>query len=147
MAEKVYGQVDKVYTVGFKTPVALSRGMIIEPFNSLESLQRARMVGDEASPFVIVSALGPEKGNIVGMLLRVFGGTRSPSSTNTRKVFLDLADGPRKSDPGTIAEQSGFAAYGVADVAAFTTVESLRQLVGQNVPYSFVRLASGRGIF
>ncbi|KAF7533984.1 hypothetical protein G7054_g6583 [Neopestalotiopsis clavispora] len=140
-------QVDKVYTVGFKTPVALSRGMIIEPFNSLESLQRARMVGDEASPFVIVSALGPEKGNIVGMLLRVFGGTRSPSSTNTRKVFLDLADGPRKSDPGTIAEQSGFAAYGVADVAAFTTVESLRQLVGQNVPYSFVRLASGRGIF
>ncbi|KAK6218270.1 dihydroorotate dehydrogenase [Pestalotiopsis sp. IQ-011] len=140
-------QVDKVYTVGFKTPVALSRGMIIEPFNSLESLQRARMVGDEASPFVIVSALGPDKGNIVGMLLRVFGGTRSPSSTNTRKVFLDLADGPRKSDPGMIAEQSGFAAYGVADVAAFTTVESLRQLVGQNVPYSFVRLASGRGIF
>ncbi|KAH8196975.1 hypothetical protein TruAng_008869 [Truncatella angustata] len=140
-------QVDKVYTVGFKTPVALSRGMTIEPFNSLESLQRARMVGDDASPFVIVSALGPEKSNIVGMLLRVFGGTRSPTSTNTRKVFLDLADGPRKGDPGIIAEQSGFAAYGVADVAAFTTVETLRQLVGQNVPYSFVRLASGRGIF
>lgn len=140
-------QVDKVYTVGFKTPVALSRGMTIEPFNSLESLQRARMVGDEASPFAIVSALGAEKSNIVGMLLRVFGGTRSPSSTNTRKVFLDLADGPRKGDPGIIAEQSGFAAYGVADVAAFTTVETLRQLVGQNVPYSFVRLASGRGIF
>lgn len=140
-------QIDKVYTVGFKTPIALSRGMTIEPFNSLESLQRARMVGDEASPFVIVSALGPEKSNIVGMLLRVFGGTRSPSSTNTRKVFLDLADGPRKGDPGLIAEQSGFAAYGVADVAAFTTVETLRQLVGQNVPYSFVRLASGRGRF
>ncbi|KAK9423690.1 putative Pentafunctional AROM polypeptide [Seiridium unicorne] len=140
-------QVDKVYTVGFKTPTALSRGMIIEPFNSLESLQRARMVGDEASPFVIVSALGAEKSNIVGMLLRVFGGTRSALSTNTRKVFLDLADGPRKGDPGIIAEQSGFSAYGVADVAAFTTVETLRQLVGQNVPYSFVRLASGRGIF
>ncbi|KAI1850221.1 hypothetical protein JX265_002118 [Neoarthrinium moseri] len=140
-------QVGKVYTVGFKTPLALSRGMVIEPFNSLESLQRARMVGDEASPFVIVSALGPEKSNIVGMLLRVFGGTRGPSASNTRKIFLDLADGPRKGDPGIVAEQSGFAAYGVADVAAFTTVETLRLLVGQNVPYSFVRLASGRGVF
>lgn len=140
-------QIDKIYTVGFKTPVALSRGLIIEPFNSLESLQRARMVGDDASPFVIVSALGPEKGNIVGMLLRVFGGSRTLPSAMTRKVFLDLADGPRKGDPGQIAEQSGFSAYGVADVAAFTTVGSLRLLVGQNVPYSFVRLASGRGMF
>ncbi|KAI0134608.1 3-dehydroquinate dehydratase [Xylariales sp. AK1849] len=140
-------QVEKVYTVGFKTPLALSRGMVIEPFNSLESLQRARMVGDERSPFVIVSALGSEKSNIVGMLLRVFGGARGPSSLNTRKVFLDLADGPRKGDPGVIAEQSGFSAYGIADVTAFTTVETLRLLVGQNVPYSFVRLAGGRGMF
>ncbi|KAH8670818.1 pentafunctional AROM polypeptide [Xylariales sp. PMI_506] len=141
-------QVEKVYTVGFKTPLALSRGLIIEPFNSLESLQRARMVGDEASPFVIVSALSPEKSNIVSMLLRVFGAARGgSSSSNTRKVLLDLADGPRKSDLGSIAEQSGFAAYGVADVAAFATVETLRLLVSQNVPYSFVRLASGRGMF
>lgn len=140
-------QVEKIYTVGFKTPVALSRGVTIEPFNSLENLQRARMVGDEASPFVIVSALGPEKSNIVGLLLRMFGANKGNLSSNTRKVFLDLADGPRKGDPGVIAEQSGFAAYGVADVAAFTTVETLRLLVGQNVPYSFVRLASGRGMF
>ena len=38
-------------------------------------------------------------------------------------------------------------AYGVADVNAWTTVETLRLLVGQNVPYDFVRLASGRGLF
>ena len=53
----------------------------------------------------------------------------------------------RKADPGIVAEQSGFTAYGVADTAAFATVETLRLLVGQNVPYSFVRLASGRGMF
>ncbi|KAK6851167.1 pentafunctional arom [Apiospora arundinis] len=140
-------KVGKVYTVGFKTPFALARGMDIEPFNSLESLQRARMVGEEASPFVIVSALGPDKSNIVGMLLRVFGGSKRSPPPNTQKVFLDLADGPRKGDPGIVAEQSGFAAYGIADSAAFTTVETLRLLVGQNVPYSFVRLASGRGMF
>ncbi|KAI1081047.1 3-dehydroquinate dehydratase [Whalleya microplaca] len=138
--------VGKVYTVGFKTPPTLARGLDVEPFNSLESLQRARMVGDEASPFVIISALGPEKSNIVGMLIRVFGGSRGTSS-QVRKVFLDLADGPRKGDPSAVAEQSGFAAYGVTDTTAFTTVETLRLLVGQNVPYSFVRLASGQGMF
>ena len=148
-------RVGKVYTVGFRTPPALAKDLVIEPFNSLESLQRARMVGSDrsvtgaagvGSPFVVVSALGPDKGNLVGMLVRVFG---SRGSANTRKVFLDLADSPvpRRGDPGLIAEQSGFAAYGAADVTAFTTVETLRLLVGQNVPYSFVRLASGRTLF
>jgi len=148
-------KVGKVYTVGFRTPLALAKDLVVEPFNSLESLQRARMVGVDGagpgaagvgSPFVVVSALGPEKGNLVGMLVRVFG---SRGSTKTRKVFLDLADGPvpRRGDPGLIAEQSGFAAYGAADVTAFTTVETLRLLVGQNVPYSFVRLASGQALF
>lgn len=145
-------RVGKVYTVGFKTPPALSQDMAIEPFNSLQSLQRARAVGDGAStgaagaPFVIVSALGPEKSNLVGMLVRLFAGQ---GSQETKKVFLDLADGsvPRKADPGIIAENSGFAAYGFVDTSAFTTVETLRLLVGQNVPYSFVRLASGRGIY
>ncbi|KAI1761648.1 aldolase [Hypoxylon sp. FL1150] len=139
-------RIGKVYTVGFKTPANLARGLEVEPFNSLESLQRARMVRDRASPFVIISALGPEKSNIVGMLVRVFGGSRG-SLTQIRKVFLDLADGPRKGDPRAVAEQSGFAAYGVADTTAFTTVETLKLLVGQNVPYSFVRLAGGQEMF
>jgi 3-dehydroquinate dehydratase-1 len=156
-------KVGKVYTVGFRTPASLARDLPIEPFNSLESLQRARMVGSAngddggaggvvggsggtGAPFVIVSALGSEKSNLVGMLVRVFG---SRGSGYKGKVFLDLADGnaQRRGDPRVIAEQSGFAAYGVADVTAFTTVETLRLLVGQNVPYSFVRLASGRGLY
>jgi 3-dehydroquinate dehydratase-1 len=150
-------RVGKIYTVGFKTPPTLARDLPIEPFNSLESLQRASRTGgtnDSAAPFVVVSALGPEKSNIVGMLVRVFGVSRNGAGTggggNKGKVFLDLADGgfPRKGgDPGLVAEQSGFAAYGAADVTAFTTVETLRLLVGQNVPYSFVRLASGRGLY
>ncbi|RWA09577.1 hypothetical protein EKO27_g5518 [Xylaria grammica] len=139
-------RVGKVYTVGFKTPPALARSFEVEPFNSLESLQRARAMGDDAGPFVLVSALGPEKSSLVGMLVRLFGGARG-SSSQIRKVFLDLADGPRKGDPGAIAEQCGFAAYGVADTTAFTTAETVRLLVGQNVPYSFVRLTSGKGMF
>lgn len=170
-------RIGKIYTVGFKTPPALAHGLTIEPFNSLESLQRARTPNggsaaggggsDEtpsaSTPFVVVSALGPEKTKIVAWLLRAFGGSSSNTGSSTgsttgatagKKVFLDLADGggttatvARRGDPSFVAEQSGFAAYGVADVAAFATVETLRLLVGQNVPYSFVRLASGRGIY
>lgn len=143
-------RISKIYTVGFRTPSSLARNAPpIEQFVSLENLQRARSVNDDSSPFAIVSALGPEKSHLVGMLIRAFGDTRPASGQNTKKVFLDLADGAahKKSDPGLVASQSGFAAYGAADVAAFTTVESLRLLVGQNVPYSFVRLASGRNIF
>ncbi|KAK4463410.1 putative Pentafunctional AROM polypeptide [Cladorrhinum samala] len=151
-------KVGKVYTVGFKTPPAFAKDLLIEPFTSLESIQKARTVssngaevrsaGAGGSPFVVVSALGPDKSNLVGMLVRLFG-SRGTGAGNGRKVFLDLADGsvPRKGDPGLIAEQCGFAAYGAADVTAFTTVETLRLLVGQNVPYSFVRLASGRQLF
>lgn len=141
-------KIAKIYTVGFKTPSTLARNAPpIEQFISLESLQRARSVADESSPFVVVSALGPDKSNLVGMLVRVFGAR--PENGNTKKVFLDLAEvgSPKQSDPSAVAEKSGFLAFGAADVAAFTTVESLRLLVGQNVPYSFVRLASGGSVF
>ncbi|KAK3196336.1 hypothetical protein K4F52_000718 [Lecanicillium sp. MT-2017a] len=140
-------KIAKIYTVGFRTPSTLARNAPpIEQFNSMESLQRARSVSDDnGAPFLIVSALGPEKGNLVGLLVRAFGATSGPTSSNTKKVFLDLADGEERqtNDPSVVAEKSGFSAYGAADVAAFTTVESMRLLVGQNVPYSFVRLASG----
>jgi 3-dehydroquinate dehydratase-1 len=147
-------KVGKVYTVGFKAPPAFGKDLLIEPFTSLESIQRARTVGSNGadvgaggSPFLVVSALGPEKSTLVGMLVRLFGSRGSVA--NSRKVFLDLADrsASRKGDPALIAERHGFAAYGAADVTAFTTVETLRLLVGQNVPYSFVRLASGRTLF
>ncbi|KAI0146939.1 3-dehydroquinate dehydratase [Xylariaceae sp. FL1272] len=140
-------RVGRVYTVGFKTPPRLAHGLDIEPFVSLDSLQRAaRTVDADTNPFVIISALGPEKSSIVKLMIRYFGGARG-SSSQIRKVFLDLVDGPRKGDPRVIAEQSGFAVYGVVDAAAFTTVETFRLLVGQNVPYSFVRLTSGKGMF
>ncbi|KAH0498511.1 hypothetical protein TgHK011_005763 [Trichoderma gracile] len=139
-------KIAKIYTVGFRTPSGLARNAPpIEQFISMESLQRARSVADNRAPFVIISALGRGKSNIVGMLLRVFGEAGPSGTSNSKKVFLNLAEAAsqQKNDPVVVAEQSGFTAYDAADVAAFTTVESLRLLVGQNVPYSFVRLASG----
>jgi 3-dehydroquinate dehydratase-1 len=148
-------RVGKVYTIGFKTPPAFGKDLLIEPFTSLESIQKARTVSSNGadvgvgsgSPFLVVSALGSERSALVALLVRLFGSRGG--TANSRKVFLDLADRSvtRKEDPRVAAEQSGFAAYGAADITAFTTVETLRLLVGQNVPYSFVRLASGRGLF
>ncbi len=156
--------IGKIYTVGFKSVGGMAAG--IEPFTSIESVQRVD------SPFAIVSALPPEKSHLVQPLLRHFSSSnpRSPpnglvqapnshpssprnglvfGSGGKGKVFLDLANGPRKSDPLHVAEGHGWTAYGIADVNAFMTVEMLRLLVGENVPYSFVRLAggSGRGVF
>jgi 3-dehydroquinate dehydratase-1 len=141
--------IGKIYTVGFKAQGPLASG--IEPFTSIESVQRVDQ------PFAIISALPPDKSHLVQPLLRHFSNGRPGSALvngaaggrvgGKGKVFVDLANGPRKGDPLAVAEQSGWTAYGVADTSAFTTVETLRLLVGQNVPYSFVRLASGRGLY
>lgn len=144
--------IGKIYTVGFKAQGPLASG--VEPFTSIDSVQRVDQ------PFAIISALPPEKSHLVQPLLRHFSngksllnGSSSNGNENGRgeggkgKVFVDLANGARRGDPLAVAEQSGWTAYGVADTSAFTTVETLRLLVGQNVPYSFVRLASGRGLY
>ncbi|KAI9647947.1 hypothetical protein NHQ30_004337 [Ciborinia camelliae] len=129
--------IGKIYTVGFKAQGPLAAG--VEPFTSMESVTKSDI------PFAIISALPPEKTHVVTPLLRYFNNGRY--SRGQGKVFVDLANGPRKADPLGIAEGYGWMAYGVADTSAFTTVETLRLLVGQNVPYSFVRLASGRGLY
>lgn len=130
--------IGKIYTVGFRAQGSLAFG--IEPFTSIESVQRVDQ------PFAIISALPSEKSHLVQPLLRHFSNGKSGMKTSG-KVFVDLANGPRKADPLAVAEAAGWTAYGVADTSAFTTVETLRLLVGQNVPYSFVRLASGRGLY
>ena len=126
-----------IYTVGFKGQGPLAAGL--EPFTSIDSLKRVEQ------PFVIISALPPEKSILVQPLLRHYSGN-SNGNTNSR-VFVDLAYGPRKGDPIAVAETSGWSAYGTADVSAWQTVETLRLLVGQNVPFDFVRMASGRGLY
>jgi 3-dehydroquinate dehydratase-1 len=132
--------IGKIYTVGFKALGPLASG--VEPFTSIESVQRVDQ------PFAIISALPPDKSHLVQPLLRHFSnGKEGQTGAGVGKVFVDLSNGPKKGDPLKVAEQSGWTAYGVADTSAFTTVETLRLLVGQNVPYSFVRLASGRGLY
>ncbi|PGG96259.1 3-dehydroquinate dehydratase, type I [Helicocarpus griseus UAMH5409] len=129
-----------IYTVGFRATGPLAPGL--EPFTSIQSVKQVQQ------PFTIVSALPPEKSFLVQPLLRHYSANGRSSPRATRgKVFLDLANGPRKGDPLGVATSAGWTAYGAADVGAWTTVETLRLLVGQNVPFDFVRMASGRGLY
>ncbi|KAL4889673.1 type I 3-dehydroquinase-domain-containing protein [Aspergillus ambiguus] len=129
--------VGAIYTVGFRASGPLAEGL--EPFTSIQSVKLVEQ------PFVIVSALPPEKSLLVQPLLRHYrtSGRASPPSTRG-KVYLDLTRGERTGDPVGVAVHAGWTAYGIDDVNAWTTVETLRLLVGQNVPFDFVRMASGR---
>lgn len=129
-------EVGAIYTVGFRASGPLAAGL--EPFTSIQSVKLVEQ------PFVIVSALPPEKSLLVQPLLRHY---RTNGSPTRGKVYLDLTTGPRKGDPLGVARSAGWTAYGSEDVSAWTTVESLRLLVGQNVPFDFVRMASGRPLF
>ncbi|KAL1304784.1 hypothetical protein AAFC00_003717 [Neodothiora populina] len=127
-----------IYIIGFKVQGALSR--YVTPFRGLEDVKKVDQ------PAVIISALRSDKSLLVGPLLKHYSGNKQEPGHSTR-VFLDLTNGPRKGDPLALASSYGWSAYGVADVNAWTTVETLRLLVGQNVPYEFVRLAAGRSLY
>ena len=130
-----------IYTIGFKVRGSLSAD--VDPVRAVEDVKRL------AEPFVIISALPAEKSLLVVPLLKHYrvAGRNGSRGRSSGKVFVDLASGPRKADPLAIAASAGWTAYGSADVSAWTTVEMIRQLVGQNVCYDFVQLASGRGLF
>ncbi|KAH7085154.1 type I 3-dehydroquinase-domain-containing protein [Paraphoma chrysanthemicola] len=137
-----------IYTIGFKSHGPLSTD--VQPVRSVEDVKRLEQ------PFVIISALPAEKSLLVVPLLKHYRVDGRNGNTNGHgraaakpagKVFVDLASGPRRADPLSIATSAGWTAYGIADVSAWTTVETIRRLVGQNVCYDFVRLASGRGLF
>jgi 3-dehydroquinate dehydratase I len=132
-------KVGSIYTVGFKAQGPLAPGL--EPFTSVESVKWVEQ------PFVIISALPAEKSLLVQPLLRHYSANGRASPRSRGKVFLDFADGSRKGEPLPAATTGGWTAYGISDVNSWTTVETLRLLVGQNVPYDFVRLASGRQMF
>lgn len=140
-----------VYTIGFRAHGSLSAE--VEPVRSIEDVKRLEQ------PFVIISALPAEKSLLVVPLLKHYRVEGRNGSQNGKvnataaagseiklagKVFVDLASGPRKADPLAMAAAAGWTAYGIADVSAWTTVETIRLLEGQNVCYDFVRLASGR---
>ncbi|KAK4541219.1 hypothetical protein LTR36_008135 [Oleoguttula mirabilis] len=130
-----------IYTIGFKPKDSM--GANIHQFRGVEDMKKVQ------EPLVIVSALPAEKSFVVSPLLKHYShSANKPQSQRPGKVFVDLSNGVRgKGDSVATAASLGWTAYGIADVNAWTTVETLRLLVGQNVPFDFVRLAAGRSLY
>lgn len=129
-----------IYTIGFKAKSNFAAD--VHHFRGIEDMKRVE------EPFVIISALPAEKSFVVAPLLKHYSsGRRTSPHQRPGKVFVDLSNGVKKGDPIAVAASFGWAAYDVADVNAWTAVETLRLLVGQNVPFDFVRLASGRSLY
>ena len=128
--------VGPIYTIGFRTTGSLASK--ITPVNAVEDLKQLEQ------PFAILSALPAEKSLLVRPLLKHYSTSGQQAGVATGKVFVDLANGPKKGDTMALATSMGWTVYDSVDVNAWTTVETFRLLVGQKVPYDFVRLASGR---
>ena len=128
-----------IYTIGFKAKGQSSAN--IRQFRGVEDMKKVE------EPFVIISALPPAKSLVVAPLLKHYGnGMRRLQLPE--KVFLDLSNGIRgQGDSVAIATDLGYRSYGIATVNASAMVETLRLLLGFNVGFDFVTLASGRSLY
>ncbi|WPG98854.1 Hypothetical protein R9X50_00165200 [Acrodontium crateriforme] len=130
-----------IYTIGFECtrPTKIK----IRQLGGFEDLKRVE------NPFAIISALPAEKSFVVSPLLKYYScnNTQNGASTENR-VFIDLSNGiSGAANSVSTASSLGWMAYGIADVNASTMVETLRLLVGQNLPCDFVRLAAGNSLY
>ncbi|EMC97559.1 hypothetical protein BAUCODRAFT_33271 [Baudoinia panamericana UAMH 10762] len=130
-------EIGTIHTIGFKAKGSIAAD--IQQFHTLEDMKKV------SRPFVVISALPSEKTFVVSPLLKHYS---SSFKERPGRIFVDLSSGVRgRGDSVALADSLGWTAYGIADVNGWTTVETLRLLVGQNVPFDFVCLAAGRSLY
>jgi 3-dehydroquinate dehydratase-1 len=129
----------KIYTVGFVVP----------PDSPLaDNTHHCRSLGfsNSEAPFAVISALEASQAQLLIPLIRLIsahGTHRGP-----KRMLLDIGNGWDQkilSASGILA--SGWIINTVEDVAAWTAVEMMKCLVGQSVPYDFLKMAGKKGFF
>jgi len=126
-----------IYTIGFSSHYPASQVQHLRDPAALKTIEK--------NLFVVISALPAEQSHLCQPLLKMIAFSQ-PVSSQMGRVFVDLANGPRRGDPLGAAKAMGWEGYGVADVAAWHTKETIESLIGENVPFDFVRTACGGGI-
>jgi 3-dehydroquinate dehydratase I len=125
-----------IYTIGFSSHYPANKVQHLRNTASLRSIEKEL--------FVVISALPAEHSHLCHPLLQMITMSQ-PLTSPAERVFVDLANGPRRGDPLGAAHAMGWEGYGVADVAAWTTKETIGALIRENVPFDFVRTACGGG--
>jgi 3-dehydroquinate dehydratase-1 len=125
-----------IYTIGFSSHYPPAQVQHLKSPTELKSIEK--------NLFVVISALPAEQSHLCHPLLQMIT-LSQPVSTQAGRVFVDLANGPRRGDPLGAAKAMGWDGYGVSDVVGWSVKEMLGSLVGQNVPFDFVRTACGGG--
>lgn len=128
-------KIGMIYTAGFK-----DQGLPAEKVQSLTSVESVNRV---KKPFVIVSTLHAEKSPLVRLLLRHYAAGHHNSPRSRGRVFLDLASGADDTLRAS-AIKLGWTTHDMVEISSWMTVIRFRELVGENIPYDFVRSASGR---
>jgi 3-dehydroquinate dehydratase I len=126
-----------IYTIGFSSYYSLSQVQHLRHPTSLKTIEK--------NLFVVISALPAEQSHLCQPLLQMIT-LSQPVTSQKGRVFVDLANGPRRGDPLGAAKAMGWDGYGVSDVVAWQTKETIGDLIGENVPFDFVRTACGGGI-
>jgi len=123
-----------IYTIGFSSQCPNKQIQHIRYGSALKSIEK--------NLFVVVSALPAEQSHLCHPLLKMIT-LSQPVTPQSGRVFVDLANGPRRGDPLGAAKQLGWIGFGVADVVAWDVKEMISSLTGENVPFGFVRTACG----
>jgi hypothetical protein len=58
---------------------------------------------------------------------------------------VNLANGARRGDPFRVARRIGWEGYGVANVVAWTTNQTMGELIEENVPFDYVKTGCSGG--
>lgn len=124
-----------IHTIGFSSHY---------PSIQVQQLKNPTELKSIKNLFVVVSAL-PAESHLCHPLLQMIT-LSQPISRQSGRMFVDLANGPRRGDPLGAAKTMGWEGYGVADVAAWTTKQTMGELIGENISFDFVRTACGGGI-
>jgi 3-dehydroquinate dehydratase-1 len=125
-----------IYTIGFSSHYPSSQVSHLREPTALKMIEK--------NLFVVVSALPAEQSHLCQPLLQMIT-LSQPVSSQAGRVFVDMANGPRRGDPLGVAKAMGWEGYGVSDVAAWQTKEIIGAMIGENVPFDFVRIACGSG--
>ena len=120
-----------IYTIGFSSHYPSTHVQHLRNPSALKSIER--------NLFVMISALPAEHSYLCHPLLRM----SQSLSSHLGRVFVDLANGPRRGDPMGVAKHMGWNVYGSSEIAAWCVKEALGLLIGSSVPFGFIRTACG----